>query len=448
MTELTLPVPEGSIHRSDLVARGWTATMINKYAGEPRLIELPEGTRNISNKVYDINTVETAEKEVPEVRKTLLALSLIVPRPTGVEYDRSNTISRTALLARGWTDTYIKKYLSYPDYVEDFAGQPQHFYSREAVTEAEERDPKLSEKVAKQKEAKAEAKVQKEAEITAQQADGKVMWRRVNGEWLIQGVGLEEGQEVKVERQDHSSQIRVVGTIVSRNGDVVTARAAYPRDAHRDTSRHAERPTTPTQPRIHVYNVDGYQVSQAVRYGDGWAVVTDVRTFRIDEETASMYGSCFLGHEGGRGYIGVCRPATEKETLEAEEEVLEAEEAERIQAALCQKHKSLQNRVEQIARRIRDEGDSPDPSGPSVLIGGQKIFDTQDIHGGGEWFEITDTHIWHVRNNGMDGDNWSQNNVRTGGAGAIGWRIPLDHTTVDELQSLADELAALELQLR
>lgn len=27
---------------------------------------------------------------------------------------------------------------------------------------------------------------------------------------------------------------------------------------------------------------------------------------------------------------------------------------------------------------------------------------------------------------GMDGDNWSQNNVRTGGAGAIGWRIPFD----------------------
>ncbi|MBK7814503.1 MAG: hypothetical protein IPJ52_09450 [Rhodocyclaceae bacterium] len=29
-----------------------------------------------------------------------------------------------------------------------------------------------------------------------------------------------------------------------------------------------------------------------------------------------------------------------------------------------------------------------------------------------------------AQNNGMDGDNWSANNVRTGGAGAIGWRMP------------------------
>lgn len=32
--------------------------------------------------------------------------------------------------------------------------------------------------------------------------------------------------------------------------------------------------------------------------------------------------------------------------------------------------------------------------------------------------------IWHVRNNGSDGDDWSHNNIRTGGAGAVGRRLP------------------------
>jgi hypothetical protein len=32
--------------------------------------------------------------------------------------------------------------------------------------------------------------------------------------------------------------------------------------------------------------------------------------------------------------------------------------------------------------------------------------------------------IWYVVNNGHDGDDWSANNVRTGGAGAVGWRLP------------------------
>lgn len=33
-----------------------------------------------------------------------------------------------------------------------------------------------------------------------------------------------------------------------------------------------------------------------------------------------------------------------------------------------------------------------------------------------------------------DGDNWGCNNVRTGGAGAIGWRIPFDAQIADDLR--------------
>lgn len=47
-------------------------------------------------------------------------------------------------------------------------------------------------------------------------------------------------------------------------------------------------------------------------------------------------------------------------------------------------------------------------------------------YGGGSWVVIEpgEQHFWFVKNNGADGDDWSHNNVSTGGAGAIGYRLP------------------------
>jgi hypothetical protein len=56
-------------------------------------------------------------------------------------------------------------------------------------------------------------------------------------------------------------------------------------------------------------------------------------------------------------------------------------------------------------------------------------------YGGGDWFVITPSRIWYVQNNGSDGDDWSLNNVVTGGAGAIGWSVP--HTEALEQEILA-----------
>jgi len=48
-------------------------------------------------------------------------------------------------------------------------------------------------------------------------------------------------------------------------------------------------------------------------------------------------------------------------------------------------------------------------------------------YGGGTWVVIEpgDNYFWYVKNNGADGDDWSNNNVSTGGAGAIGYRLPM-----------------------
>jgi len=48
--------------------------------------------------------------------------------------------------------------------------------------------------------------------------------------------------------------------------------------------------------------------------------------------------------------------------------------------------------------------------------------------------------IWYVRNNGADGDDWSLNNVRTGGAGAIGFRVSWNEGLFAKLLAIKDVL--------
>ena len=55
------------------------------------------------------------------------------------------------------------------------------------------------------------------------------------------------------------------------------------------------------------------------------------------------------------------------------------------------------------------------------------LDETGRLHGGGEWVVVEpgEQHFWYVINRGADGDDWSHNNVMTGGAGAVGYRLPL-----------------------
>lgn len=146
--------------------------------------------------------------------------------------------------------------------------------------------------------------------------------------------------------------------------------------------------------------------------------VVSVRSQYIDEDGWS-FG---LMDESGWLHTAYCRPATDEEAVPLL--AREREQMERQQA---------QMRVREIAELIRTQGERPD--GP-VTLDGERIIDTQNIYGGGDWFELTDDALWYVQNNGADGDDWSQNNIRTGGAGAIGWRIPRDEAFVAELRAL------------
>lgn len=117
----------------------------------------------------------------------------------------------------------------------------------------------------------------------------------------------------------------------------------------------------------------------------------------------------------------------------------EAAKRRRDDPALARRRAIVQ-RVKEIAHEIRETGERPEGMNDPA---GDRLFDTQDIYGGGDWFVLGPEYLWYVQNNGMDGDNWSYNNVRTGGAGGIGHRVSATSPLAAELHQLASELTAL-----
>lgn len=77
------------------------------------------------------------------------------------------------------------------------------------------------------------------------------------------------------------------------------------------------------------------------------------------------------------------------------------------------------------------QGTGHRPPGKEIYIDKRSL-----LYGGGTWVVIEpgENYFWYVRNNGADGDDWSRNNVSTGGAGAIGYRLPM----TDEARVLID----------
>lgn len=121
-----------------------------------------------------------------------------------------------------------------------------------------------------------------------------------------------------------------------------------------------------------------------------------------------------VGDEEGYIHSAVAREATDEESAPLRAQIDARQEARR-------KYQALRD----MATTFTERGERPDgsnvPEGEVIPIG-----KGQNIYGGGEWFVVGPEYVWYVRNNGADGDDWSRNNVRTGGAGAIGWRLPID----------------------
>ena len=215
-------------------------------------------------------------------------------------------------------------------------------------------------------------------------------------------------------------------------GEQINWDKATKRTEHVTCPEHAEVPQATKTYRLSRGSGDGYrgwQQGQIVRASDRqreqgypeWLYVLDASSkyYRYD---GLSFG---VGDDSGYVYTATCREATPEE---AAPYIAKREAALRVQAAKA--------RLEEIKRDIQQRGEKPEASDGNAR--GERMFNTQTAYGGGDWFVVNDTEIWYVRNNGMDGDCWSANNVTTGGAGAIGRRIPRDETLVAELRELAE----------
>ena len=146
------------------------------------------------------------------------------------------------------------------------------------------------------------------------------------------------------------------------------------------------------------------------RDGQFFKILTQRRQFW--HEDGLSFG---LADDSGEIVIGKASPATAEESAPLREEM---ENAERRRA----ESRAIQAERNELREFIRSNGQRLNGCAGELLLSTVKPF------GGGDWFQIDEQGIWYCQNNGHDGDDWSLNNVRTWGAGAIGWCVPFEES--------------------
>lgn len=214
---MELNIPAGYIHRSELIAQGWTSSMITETLTDIVKIEAPEGT---SNKAYSITEAEAAAASNAKIRKAIQAKADLIPA-AAEESIWENTISQTSLLERGWTASLITRYLGKE--ADLLGGGPYNNakrYNKTRVTTAETTAPDLIKRLAKKEAARIK---EMEAAVEA----GKIIYRKdeTHG-WVVQGKNLTPDAVVVVTLKDGSTKTEKVGEILTQAGDVTVAQIA------------------------------------------------------------------------------------------------------------------------------------------------------------------------------------------------------------------------------
>jgi hypothetical protein len=136
------------------------------------------------------------------------------------------------------------------------------------------------------------------------------------------------------------------------------------------------------------------------------------------------------------------RIASEKEKAIAKEIIEERKRKEEEERRKNEQRKQLKQELEgllaivnkALEKKQRIQETDYSPQGEVI----QHPLNPRNIYGGGEWFVIEKDRVLHIMNNGMDGDDWSANNVRTGGAGAVGFEIPKTDEVVNALRRIKE----------
>ena len=149
--------------------------------------------------------------------------------------------------------------------------------------------------------------------------------------------------------------------------------------------------------------------------------------FHVDIED-EMLG---IGPMGASGWMVKC---PDKEDCQARRKI----EEEKRKAEIAEKR-----RVDNLEDELFSQGEYTSEEKTQIVLDGivyERLGKGHNIYGGGVQYVVTDDHIWHVQNNGMDGDDWSRNNIRTGGAGAIGRRFNKTTARMNFLRNHAENI--------
>ncbi len=127
------------------------------------------------------------------------------------------------------------------------------------------------------------------------------------------------------------------------------------------------------------------------------------------------------------------------ETLEKQK--LEQEE---LQKELNQKRKVKDDAMSEI-ERIFDNASRPNKFLKKLIKKADIVYDPGDGYltdhefGEGQLFLINESYIWYIINNGRKDDDYTLNNIKTTGPGAVGFRIPYDEHVHDLIKIVSDE---------
>ena len=165
-----------------------------------------------------------------------------------------------------------------------------------------------------------------------------------------------------------------------------------------------------------------------------WGMIAEhFERFGFDDADGELYGWLTSQPEAVEKILGV----REELTLEHRRR-----KAEKRREEKKKKTQELQAKVDDIKKAFT-EAEYPDPEKESgcekIRVEGEKIqnpLNPEKPWGSGEWWVIQESWIWYVQNNGFDGDDWSRNNVQTGGAGAIGVRVKFSEELADKIRGL------------
>lgn len=171
-----------------------------------------------------------------------------------------------------------------------------------------------------------------------------------------------------------------------------------------------------------------YRLSEIVPRETWRKIAEHFERFGWDEEDGELYGWL------------TAQPEAVEKILNVREELTLAyrrREAKKRKEEKEKKAKELQEKIDEIGMAF-ENAEYPNP-GNKMRVEGEEIqhpTNPKNAWGGGEWWVIQESWIWYVRNNGFDGDDWGRNNIETGGAGAIGVRVPFSGELAAQIRSL------------